>query len=1011
MHSQTTRMPSAARLASCRRNLLACALAGSLMLMGQSAMAQSTAATLRGQVSTQAGPAAGVEVVATNIATGSVRRTQASADGSYSLVGLDPGTYRVEAGPGSSRTVTLSVASSATLNLQSGGTELEAVEVFATRLAEVRTSEIGETISLRQIETIPQVSRNFLEFADTVPGMVFSVDSRGHTSLRGGAQNNSSTNVYIDGVGQKSYVKEGGVSGQFNSQGNPFPQLGIGEYKVITSNYKAEYGQIASAAVTAVTKSGTNEFEGEVFYRYTDDGLREKRPDEIAKGEKVESQEKEYGFAVGGPIIEDRLHYFFTYEAKHFNTPITVIADPNAAPGVPFLPPDVADQFGPASLPFEEDLFFGKLDWEVSDSDHIAFTAQIREEAQRDNVGGVNAASHGVDVVNDDKRYTLRWEHVGSRWFNEVLLAHEDAFNRPTPFGLGNGFIYGFGGQANEPTIIAVGPAGSGSAQNKGQKGTSIEDNLTFDDFSWHGDHVIKMGARYKEVKLFAQDASDINPQFYFLVGPDGTAPTPYRASFTKPVAGLGLSPYVETDAEQYGFYIQDDWAVNDHLMFNLGVRWDYEKNPAYLDFVTPANVVAALNSQHPGAPEGQTYAQSLLLGGIDVNDYISTGNNREAFDGAWQPRFGFSYDLNADERHVIHGGAGRSYDRNLYDYLQLEVTKAALPGFTVNFRDPVSGQCYQNRTPCFDWDPVYLNGIANLQALQQSSNAGGEVDLLNNNLEAPYSDQFSIGMSNQIGEWLTDATVARVLSYDGFVFTLGNRFPNGDFFQGGGQPWGHAVPGFGALILGNNGIETRSTQLLLSAQKPYTPESGWSATFAYTHTHASQNRDIAEHYAFDGATIEDYPFVLSNAAAKHRFVAAGSYDGPWGITFGAKLTLATPTPINTVACYGATQPNGAGCEIIGEEPPGSGGFLFGGDVFGYRDFDLQATKEFKFRDDVSVFARVDVLNVFNWKNYSSYTYNFGSGGVFNEDFISINENGDILFVPRTIKFEIGAKF
>src|SRR5256884_793690 len=49
------------------------------------------------------------------------------------------------------------------------------------------------------------------------------------------------SNVYVDGVGQKNYVKEGGVSGQFNSQGNPFPQLAIAEYKVITSNYKAEY--------------------------------------------------------------------------------------------------------------------------------------------------------------------------------------------------------------------------------------------------------------------------------------------------------------------------------------------------------------------------------------------------------------------------------------------------------------------------------------------------------------------------------------------------------------------------------------------------------------------------------------------------------------------------------------------------------------------------------------------------------------------------------------------------
>ena len=82
--------------------------------------------------------------------------------------------------------------------------------------------------------------------------VIFESTGDDSTKLRSGAQNSNGVNVYIDGVGQKSYVKEGGVSGQFATNGNPFAQLAIGEYKVITSNYKAEYGQISSAAVTAV---------------------------------------------------------------------------------------------------------------------------------------------------------------------------------------------------------------------------------------------------------------------------------------------------------------------------------------------------------------------------------------------------------------------------------------------------------------------------------------------------------------------------------------------------------------------------------------------------------------------------------------------------------------------------------------------------------------------------------------------------------------------------------------
>ena len=77
---------------------------------------------------------------------------------------------------------------------------------------------------------------------------------------------------FIDGVGQKNYVLKGGITGQDASNGNPFPQLAIGEYKVITSNYKAEFDQVSSAAIVAVTKSGGNEFSGSMFWdKFTSD--------------------------------------------------------------------------------------------------------------------------------------------------------------------------------------------------------------------------------------------------------------------------------------------------------------------------------------------------------------------------------------------------------------------------------------------------------------------------------------------------------------------------------------------------------------------------------------------------------------------------------------------------------------------------------------------------------------------------------------------------------------------
>lgn len=1027
MHS-TIRTPA--------RRLLSTALVSCLMLAAApNVMAQSANASLRGQVS---GAQAGAEVTATNVATGTVRRGTVRADGSYSLMGLDPGTYNVVAN-GQTQKITVTVASTATLNFSeaaAGGTgttaatNLDTVNVVApTLLQEVRTSEVGKTVSLQQIQTTPQVSRNFLEFADAVPGMIFTRDAKGNTSLRGGATNSDGTNVYIDGVGQKSYVKGGGISGQSGSAGNPFPQLAIGEYKVITGNYKAEYGQVSSAAITAATKSGTNEFKGETFYRYTNDSMRAMTPAERQPGKsKEESAEKEYGFALGGPIIQDKAHFFVTYEAKRFDLPVTIAPDGAVTPSAANLPADGAAGLGPASQPFQQDLIFAKIDFEPTDNDRIELTFQDRDETQQQ-FSGQTAKVHGKVVDNTDRRYALRWNHSGERFYNELMVTHEEAFNNPLPLNYGNGIIYtapDFGDKNRnrpvEKTLVQVGAADALSSQVKGQKGWAIEDNLTLDGLQWAGDHTIKMGAKYKQIDLYASDAAQINPQFFYTIdNPAFPSDIPYKAQFTKASTGVtGVASEVRAKVKQIGLFIQDDWQVNDHLQLNIGLRWDYEKNPVYTDFVTPPEVVKALNSQDPNAPAGvsQTYAQTLALSGLNINDYISTGHNRKNFKNAWQPRLGFSYDVNADEQHVFHGGAGRSYDRDLFDNLALETTKLALPQPTINFRNPATGSCMYGQPPCFDWNPNLLNGIENVQALLGStSNEGMEVDLLNNNMKVPYADQFSLGMSNQFGEWLTDATISRTLTYDGFAYTLGNRFNNGNFFDNQmlcgadeptyGQPWGCNIPGFGSLIIGQQGIKTRSTQILLSAQKPYSKESGWGTSIAYTWTNARHNRNINEHYSFDRGTIGEYPTIKSNGAPRHRLVVTGSYDGFWGITFGGKLTLATPTPGNDWSCIAQAGNSNCMPTPAAGTPSGNGHFLLGGKIFGYRSLDLQATKTFKLAGDTELYARIDIINVLNFDNFSNLNYVKQDGTLL----VSYNETGDVIGTPRQVKAEVGFRF
>src|SRR5262245_18713256 len=138
--------------AYCVRQVVAALLTTGVLALPATSWAQTASAGLRGKAP------ANTEVVVRNVATGLTRRTTSSAEGIYTLVGLPPGTYEVNAGPGTEMTTTLSVASTTTLDLgaqpatEEVGGEIATVTVSATRLPEVKTSEVAFTVSQVQIE-------------------------------------------------------------------------------------------------------------------------------------------------------------------------------------------------------------------------------------------------------------------------------------------------------------------------------------------------------------------------------------------------------------------------------------------------------------------------------------------------------------------------------------------------------------------------------------------------------------------------------------------------------------------------------------------------------------------------------------------------------------------------------------------------------------------------------------------------------------------------------------------
>ena len=145
----------------------------------------------------------------------------------------------------------------------------------------------------------------------------FDVDqSTGQVKVQSGAQNQDNINIFIDGVSQKNNILRGGASGMDSTRGNPFPQSAIAEYKVVWQNYKAEFDQVSSAAITAFTKSGTNQLHGEVFWDHTGQNLTAYSPFEAcdkANGfDLAKFAQDQYGFTLGGPIKQDAAHFFLS---------------------------------------------------------------------------------------------------------------------------------------------------------------------------------------------------------------------------------------------------------------------------------------------------------------------------------------------------------------------------------------------------------------------------------------------------------------------------------------------------------------------------------------------------------------------------------------------------------------------------------------------------------------------------------------------------------------------------
>lgn len=1000
MRSHCTRPRAARRLAAALA--FTTATGAIAVALAAPAHAQESNASLRGNV------AGATQITAVEVETGIRRTVAVDADGSYNFASLRPGTYRLEIttqqGVRQTDEFTLNVAQDAVLDFDDLATAPttgpdqagadSGLIVTGTRIRTLEGGEVGTTITQRQIEQLPQINRNFLAFADLAPGVVF-VNPDGQSRLQGGAQDSRTVNIFIDGVGQKDYVLKNGITGQDSTQGNPFPQLAVGEYRVISSNYKAEFDQVSSVAITAVTKSGTNEFHGDAFIDFTNTDLRERRPNEIFGNNprKIVTEDIQFGGALGGPIIRDTLFFFATYEGKRRKEPRDI--SPGLDLPITFFPSVYQDEFGSVNEVFRENLYFGKLSFAPTARDLFEVSAKYRDESGDQFGGGIASYSTRTDRRVEEWRGLARWEHTADSFINEFKVAYENVAWNPRPALFEPRFIFNATVPNTPPAtgfrrgnILEIG--GATNFQDKGQEGWSVQD-----DFTWIAleGHTIKAGVKAKWVTLNTFQQNFFNPAYTFNVTrtPGQFNDTvPYQVQFND--AALADQATINSENFQLGLYIQDDWDVTDRLTLNIGIRWDYEETPAFLNYVHPANRVAAVSpANYP----------NLVNADYKIADYISTGTEREAFTGAFQPRIGFTYEFDEEGRFAVFGGYGRAYDRNQFDFIQQELAQGPNANRTFQFQNTgnPNGECAPSVT-CVPFNPIYLTP-AGLQQLLAGAppGAGGELRFINNDLKVPYSDQFSLGVRGRFDLLTAELGYQHIESKDGFVYLLGNRRPDGSFFPTTGNPdspFGFPPSPFGAIIIGDNGLETVADSLYLKLDKIYTQASPWSFAATYTYTDAEENRQFGETFSLDFPSIEDYPFLPSAGVRRHRLVMTGTVDIPLGITLSGKFQMASPRFLNS---FTFTPGNPLSRMINSVETDSNG------DRWGFRQMDFAATKYIPLgflSEEARLRLRVDVINLFNDRNYNSFNAVTGMRNLNN-----YNTDGP----PRTIKLSAGFSF
>lgn len=987
------------RVCSNRSRIWVCALSTLLVLFGLagSAFAQTDVTTSRvsGTVQDASGAALpGVTVTVTNKETGLQQVNVTDENGFYRALNLPTGMYEITAELDGFATATapevrLLLGSTPTVNfnLQSS-TVSETITVTAEELpvVEVTNTTVGTTIQEEQIENLPSAGRDFKQLVLLTPESRLESE-RGNLSLSG--ERGINTSITVDGMDYNNAFFGGAVGGAEGRAPLSISQESIKEFSVVTNGASVEYGRSGGGFVNIVTKSGTNNLHGSVFYFNQPQSLISDFPTVgLTPGREANDQEKEqYGGSLGGSIIRDRLFYFVSYDSQEKSETVPIVSSN--------LPPAVFAQWPVLSSPPEYvqtqdgSVAFGRLDFQMNPSHRFMLRANVIDY---EGINGTSSAATRTESYNgieglDTKAYVGSYSgQFGANVLNDLNINY---INEDTPRddkGLNLPEIQVGGSRYGEVAFLPI---------QTNNKRKAFADTLTY----LRDRHVFKAGVDYNEtsvdqvfrgnwrgVFIFANDTELINGRW-----------REYRQ-----FGGLGGRNSIQGgtasfEQKETAFFLQDQWFVRPNLTVSAGVRVETLDNPN----------APILNPNAPG-PNGT----------LQLNGEIPDSENQIS------PRLGLSWA--PDDKTAVRLSIGRYWSRTPALLWAQPFTSNGIQAaqLTVTCQQNSSGVCLTppNLTglPGLTWGNAW-----NPSGIERVAFSGASVPpdvfTVDPDFENPYTDRVTLGAEREIlplialgvdltyaeGNQLQRLTdINRIL--DGTTST--NGLPH--YNSGLAGPTTRRFGAYNRVIMDVSDAESEYKAATLTLQRRYSSNYSLygAVTWSEDRDHDSNERNFA------GIQLEDVNNLDNNWGPSARdqewkVVLNGVWDTPlWGIGLAGAFRFATGSPFTPII---NTDVNGDGNS--GTDRPTVNGVHLGRNSERQPDFwtfDMRLSKKFNVGPGaVALFA--ECFNCTNRKNTGISTNNqiIGNPAVTTTPFPRGTFTDEDLFVgiPRT--FQLGLRY